>query len=608
VSSRARRLITGLFLLAVSPPGFALVGVVAFGLGLWGMTWYLPNHNSATPATFWNSLYGTFQLFLIDSAPIQNGGPFPPPLEIARFLAPLATLSGVVGTTRALLADRLRARAARRAVGHTVVCGPPEVAELLADRLRVRGPVVVIDTPPVDYSERAPTDSTPRVVGDPFDPDVLRAAGVPRASALYLCFPSSATNAALAFAARSLLSAADRSAAPFTCHARVSDVGMVLALRTRAVRLTDSRFRLNFFTIEQLAAQRLVQRRPPAGGTAPVVIVVGLSGFGRALVVELARAWRAESVAAVTGQLSVYLLGEHAPGARAELGRAFRAVAEACELIVPEPGGTTETDLEATLDGVFAAAGDRPVDIYVCEEDEEHGLTVGTSAAARRSGRPGSTTVCIQRGAELARAFEETITDADLTDPPGGADGPGSGGGRSDDSAHLFAILDSGCDPERIDADSLIDTMARAIHAAYLAERVASGLALRDPARPSLVPWSELSPRLADSNREQAAALWRRLRDVGCVVAPWDAEVEAPADIFTAEEIDRLASDEHERWMGALLRQGTTYGEIRTDTTHPDLLDWAELPESVREQNRRAIRELPGVLGAADLMVLRTRR
>jgi hypothetical protein len=597
VRGRPRRAITRVFLFAVSPPGFAVVGVAAFALGLWGMIWYLPDPHTSTPYTFWNSLYGTFQLFLFDSAPIQNGGPFPPPLEIARFLAPLATLSGVVGTTRALLSDRLRARTARRAGGHAVVCGTPEVSDLLADRLRARGPVVVIDPPPADYSERAPADDIPRVIGDPFDPDVMRAAGVPRAAALYLCFPSSATNAALAFAARSLVLAGDRPAVPFICHARASDVGMVLALRTRAVRMTDSRFRLNFFTIEQLAAQRLVQLRPPTVEAAPVVVVIGLSAFGRALIVELARAWLAESVTAVTGRLPVYLLGARVAGARAELGRAFRAVAEACDLVVPAIAGEPGADVDAVLEEVFATAGDRPVEIYVCEPDEEYGLTIGMSAAARRSGRPGSTTVCIQRGAELAHAFE---------DPDGDA---GAGPGRSDASAHLFAILDSGLDPERIEADSLIDTMARAIHAAYLADQVGKGRVLRAPDRPALVPWSELSSRLADSNREQAAALWHKLRDVGCVVAPWDAGARAVTDIFTPDEVDRLASAEHERWMEVLRRQypGMTHGEARTETTHPDFLPWAELPDLSREQNRQAIRDLPRVLQAADLMVLRAR-
>lgn len=604
MGGRIRRLARSAFLFAVSPLGFAGVGIVAFGLGFWGLEWYLPNTNSSTPNTIWNVLYGTFQLFLFDSSPIQNGGPFPPPLEVARFLAPLATLSGVVGTTRALLSDRLRARAARRAVGHTVICGASEVAELLADRLRPAGPVVMIDWPPKEYADR-PADGVPRVVGDPFDPDVLRAAGVPRAAVFYLCFASSATNAALAFAARSLVRAADRPEIPFTCHARVNDVGMVQALRTRAVRLTDSEFRLNFFTVEQLAAQRLVQRHPPSGDPAPVVAVVGLSRFGRALIVELARAWRAESVAAVTGRLPVYLLGANGPTARTELRRGFRAVAEACDLILPPGGDRPEPDLSAALETVFAAAGERPVDIYVCEEDEEHGLTVGMSAASQRGRRPGSTTVCIGRGDDLARAFDEGEQES--------GPGPGSDGaqaGRGPDSAHLFAILDNGCDPERIGADSLIDTMARAIHAAYLAERVASGLALRAPDRPSLVPWSELPPELAESNREQAADLWRRLRDVGCLVAPWSAGAEAPGgDVFGPAEVEQLASAEHERWLTMLRRRSPamTYGETRTRTTHPDFLPWEQLSEASREQNRGSIRELPGVLAAADLMVLRAR-
>lgn len=57
--------------------------------------------------------------------------------------------------------------------------------------------------------------------------------------------------------------------------------------------------------------------------------------------------------------------------------------------------------------------------------------------------------------------------------------------------------------------------------------------------------------------------------------------------------------------MAVKHRAGVGYGPERTATTHPDMLDWDELGEDVKDKDRMFIRKLPALLAADDLAIVR---
>ena len=94
--------------------GFVAVAIVSLALGMLGFTQYL----AAQPGGYVHPLdviYYSLQLFTLGAEPLQNGGPYPLALEIARFTAPTVTLYALFEAGRQLFAvevARLRAPAA----------------------------------------------------------------------------------------------------------------------------------------------------------------------------------------------------------------------------------------------------------------------------------------------------------------------------------------------------------------------------------------------------------------------------------------------------------------------------------------------------------------
>jgi hypothetical protein len=77
---------------------------------------------------------------------------------------------------------------------------------------------------------------------------------------------------------------------------------------------------------------------------------------------------------------------------------------------------------------------------------------------------------------------------------------------------------------------------------------------------------------------------------------------------LTDEEVERLARREHVRWTDERLADAWTLGPERDvlAKVSPYLVDWAELPEDVRELDREPVRRIPEVLASAGLEIRRS--
>jgi hypothetical protein len=117
------------------------------------------------------------------------------------------------------------------------------------------------------------------------------------------------------------------------------------------------------------------------------------------------------------------------------------------------------------------------------------------------------------------------------------------------------------------------------------------------------VPWDELDDRFRADNREQADHIGAKLATLPAVIVP--ATSGLPPFALTEAEVEQPVEMEHDRWMAGRTRAGLVYGPERIATTHPDMLAWNQLAESVKDKDRTFVRALPALLATEDLAIVR---
>jgi hypothetical protein len=144
--------------------------------------------------------------------------------------------------------------------------------------------------------------------------------------------------------------------------------------------------------------------------------------------------------------------------------------------------------------------------------------------------------------------------------------------------------------------EAVRDTLAREIHERHRAATQAA----------PLKSWPELEEMFRESSRLQADHMLEKLREVGCAAVAVTDRAVAPFELGF-EEVERLAEVEHGRWTAERLMDGWRWGPDRDEArrTHPDLVPWADLPDAVKEHDRRAVRAIPELLRLAGMEIHR---
>jgi Trk K+ transport system NAD-binding subunit len=554
-------------------------------LGYFGLRAY-----AASPAgqvlmlgrSFLDIMFADVQLFVLQ-APLNGPGPFTLSLQIARFLAPATTILAAAEALRVLLSAQVRSWKAASASGHPIVTGDGPAALELSRRLRAkrsrrtrirRSPrprakrKVVLVCATEAAAAQARRYRLLDVPGDPTDAATLNAAGLRRAAEVYACTEHSITNAATALRA---LEISQRRRRPLATYAQVRDAEICAALRARRIGTEgDPRFRLDFFSIEEVAAKVLLDqhRLPDANGTAPRVVIVGCGWLGRAVLREIARRRMPG------GPLVTVLVQDDKPQEARSFINRFPAIRKNCVVEVKDRTAP------------FALADDAPTLMLVCLSDNDEALSAGLAAAHSVADRSDRVVICMGE----PTPFDSVLTGkkALLDDVEG--------------RLTVFDVMEEACVPDLIRAD-LNDRLARAIHHGYLEACAARGDSPQD--NKSMRPWEELPEYLQQSNFAQAAHIGAMLSRIHCVITP---ESDLPHDFaFTDEEAELLAEMEHERWVLERQAAGFGYGPQRDERHHPDLVDWEQLSERARDKDRDAIRQFPAILEVAGFQVLRLR-
>lgn len=164
-----------------------------------------------------------------------------------------------------------------------------------------------------------------------------------------------------------------------------------------------------------------------------------------------------------------------------------------------------------------------------------------------------------------------------------------------------FGCLDRFADPELLLQEDH-DALARAIHDFYLQGRFDEGEKIG--ARGSLAEWEDLPERFRDDNRLVADCYALKLRDIGARVVAGAG----PPMRIEAEELEELSRAEHDRWMGAKLKDGWRHADRRDDAArlHPDIVPYDALSERVKDLDREQVRAITRMLSAAGQRALRT--
>jgi voltage-gated potassium channel Kch len=554
--------VSGALIRAAAVLGAATAALV---LGYIGFSQYAAHQPAGAFGRGWSDiLYADLQLFVIGGP--QGGAPFPVTLQIARFLAPATTILAGLETLRLLLSEQLGYWASAHARRHAVVTGDGPAAMELARRLCRQYRRVVLVTASAEAQAPVQPRGLLAISGDPADPATLNAAGLGRADVVYACTDQSTTNAAIALRARELSRAQQR---PLTAYAQVRDPEIASALRARRVGAAgDLRFRLDFFSIEQIAARALLDqhRLVSDDGQAADAVIVGLGQLGLAVLREIARRREHDGP-----RQRVLLVDREAAGDPACLLRRFPEVSRCCAV-------TGLAELPGSLGGGV------PTLIFVCLPDNDEALRAGLAAAHALAGGGGRVVICMSQPSPFGAVLtgESALLD--------------NARGR----LAVFDVLEEACVPELIRAD-LADQLARARHRAYVAACQARGES--PDVNPSMRPWEELPEDLRDSNRAHIAHIGAKLDAIGCVIIPKSAR--SPAFAFTGSELEALAEMEHERWVGERLARGYLPGDDRDGGQHPDLVEWDELSDQTKDKDRDTIRELPGILEQAGFQILR---
>ncbi|MBI2837260.1 MAG: NAD-binding protein [Acidobacteria bacterium] len=566
-----------------------VVGLFSLGVGILGFARHYAMLGRSY--TLKGIIYQSIQLFVMESSgDVDPCVHMPWTLDLARFLSPAIAAYAFVQGLLIVFRDQVRAVRLRRFRGHVVICGLGRKGMRLVREFRQQGRRVVVvekdaGNPHVETSWELGAFV---IIGDAREAAVLRKAGVQRAQHLISVCADDGANAEVAVLARDM--AKGRKRGKLTCAIHIVDPQLWTLLREREFTASGGgSFRLEFFNIFDSGAREVLREFPlfaeqNPNGNPPSVLIVGLGRFGESLIVHMARRWSSEFTRArVT--LRILVVDPEASRKLEAMRSRFPLVNTVCAL-TPLDFDTRKPEFRKSSLLWDARNRCEMTHVYVCVDDSSMALCAGLEVLQR---------VRTEKIQILVRMTEDTGLAALL---------------REVRSCHeelatltAFGLLDRTCRPGLLD-DGTHETLARVIHEAYLRdERHTLGAAAPNP---SLVEWEHLPEQVRETNRQQAGDILRKLITVGCGITPW-TDYGADNFLFAEAEIEKLAQEEHGRWVEEKKAHGWKHGLIRDlqKKLHPDLVPWTDLAESEKEKNRRTVRSIPSCMARAGFQIYR---
>lgn len=523
------------------------------------------------------SIYQGLRLFTIDND-WPAGVPMPVELQLARFLAPLVMVAGLVlvfvrgawvGITN------VRARFERN---HVVLVGLNLLGWHFVRSCRDAGlrTVAIERDESNPYVDRARSIGVPVIIGDALTSRALVRAGVVRAAHLVTFVRDDRTNVELTLKVKLLnrdLGRPHNGALRVHCH--LSDVQLATRLEQYPKFFFDAHLaEIGFFNVDGLAARMLLQRHPleiyadVLRCTEVHVAVLGAGGLAEQVLLQVARTAHYASFDAPR----ISVCAENVAGYRSRIERLYPALHAAARLVF----------VEMPLAPDAFEAGDAPLPVrdatayVVCVEDESAGLSL--ALALRRAtllgrGLNAPVMVAMEHSTGLARLLESELGTPEIPD-----------------GLYPFGMLNEVVSASTI-VDERLDHLAQAFHEKYL--ETVGPPAESAPKKPSQVPWSTLPEMYRNSSRLEADHVDVKLRAVGCREAQGDDAFQ-----FEPDELERLAHMDRNRFVAVRHSTGWRAGDTRSDFARIDdnLKPWDELDAHGRRIDMNTARDLPAML------------
>ena len=537
--------------------------LVATALGTWGWALTRPQ------PPWYQCLYLALQLFWPGQYDIPV--PDPSPLIVARWIAPLLTLSAAIAAALAVFSERVQRFLAKHMGGHTVVCGLGEKGYQVVKSLRERGEKVVVIERDADndYLPLVPQLGARAFVADATLRESLEQAGVPLARRLVAICPDDDLNVEIAYAAVRVRQTTRRGAwwrkgptGALRCLTHVGDVDLWNLIRESSLSQDDSTAALvEFFNFDDRAAEDVVKKTLLDDYGVPRGDVRTAAVIGDGSVADRIR-WH------------ILAVPEHPP-------------------LFPPPAEVVSYDFGALMHSPSALSESMPLDrgslVLVAMKGDR--LTLHMALALEREHRSRGVRVvaCTHGEAGIARAFAAAPLDAG---------GPLDVGGL-----RVHDLMESLRSPDIVLRD-LLDDLGRGVHEKWLAGELENGGHLLDEA-PRFCHWADLPDEWRLESLHQAADIKRKLKSIGALIVP---KAKADDDFrFSREEATLLACQEHERWKASKEARGYRYGEHRDEAhkIHELLLPWDELDSDARQKNIEEIDAIPELLGECGLRIQR---
>jgi len=552
----------------------AVIAVVAFGLGFYGY-W------STDQYSFLSTVYNTVGLFTRSfTRPENSTEGLSWSLEVARFLAPLATAMTIIQLIAALLRDHFDVLWARFRRGHAVVVGLGPVGIATARRI-LDGPtkvrVVVIEhdaTMPHVRSARAL--GVPVVIGDATMASVRRRAGVPNAG-WFIWTPSEwiegdtvvhSLHAELRSRSRRWPWQHAQPRARSKALIRVRDLGLCTMFRYDVlVPPEHSRDGIDtdFFNEAENTAQRLlwrVARGFEGAGAEPVELwILGSGPFTDALVVQAVRNWwgRPERP-----ELTIRVFAGDADAVVARI----RAEWPEVDFIRLE-AHTGPADL--ALRPEFVARHPDPHGVFVLVDNEEHALLLGLRVVAE--------TAAARVAVAATMRYPPVATNPRIV---------------------YFDSVTYGLESDAFMFDTY-ELLGRVIHQHYnLRPRVRSDRSLEPETDPHGVghEWPDLDAIWQESNRRAARDMVPLLRAAGFDLVRL-SESRGPDHVvhMSKDQIELMAKMEHDAWREFMEQHEYRKGPRDTaEKTRPGLVKWSRAPAWEKSYTRQQVADYPQLL------------
>lgn len=562
----------------------AALAVATLTLGCLGFREYF--RERGVEKTWADALYLSLQLFTLSSGAVDGHVNWP--LEIARFLGPIAAAYAVVLAVLGMFSDELR----RLFIGwrgrHVVVCGLGRKGERLVEQLRHEGwPVIIIE--PDEHNQnlrRCRENGCVVIVGRADDRWNLSRAYINSANIMIAAAGQDGTNIEAAVRAHDLVQRRKRDR--LRCIVHVSDPELQsLFQRHRIFTDQQDQFDLEFFNTYEVGARIMLAQSgvfdPLAisAGRTPHLLIVGFGHLGEAILRRAMKDWRVDAAHALLPALQVTVFDLNA----SEHERSFRQrhadLWHGCEIAFHD------VDIRALHEHDRGLPADllQTATAAIVAVDDDAKATC--AALTLRAMLPAEVAVVVRTSeqAGLASLFGEDLR------------------GGAVRGVAAVGLTDIGCALEIV-LDGTREVIAQAIHQGYVQDQLAAGHSADD--NPALAPWHRLSEDLRQSNRKQADDIRHKLQSIGCSVAI-NPRMIGPTIRFAGAEVEALAEREHDRWCEERYAAGWTWGERKdlAQKTNPSLVPWSELTDEMRHYNREAVRRIPLVLAKADLEITR---